>query len=153
MTFGLLWEITLGSWLTAALILLVRLVFGHWLNAKAKYALWFLLMLRLLPIPLRSPTSLLRFTPELLRTETVEVHVIPAAERFTELGGRGGGGGGRGTARGGQGGRGGNPGHRREGTLGDPLSPLGLWGGGGAADLRGAVYLRSRAAAQSAPLR
>ncbi|MBR5702246.1 MAG: M56 family metallopeptidase [Oscillospiraceae bacterium] len=85
MTFGLLWEITLGSWLTAALILLVRLIFGHWLNAKAKYALWFLLMLRLLPIPLRSPTSLLRFTPEPLRTETVEVQMIPAAERFTEL--------------------------------------------------------------------
>ena len=85
MTLALLWEITLGSWLTAALILLARLIFGRWLNAKAKYALWFLLMLRLLPIPLRCPTSLLRFTPEPLRTEAVEVYAIPAAERFAEM--------------------------------------------------------------------
>ena len=34
MGLDLLWEITLGSWVTAALILLARLLFGRWLTAR-----------------------------------------------------------------------------------------------------------------------
>ena len=49
MTPALLWELTLGSWLTAALILLVRPVFGRWLTPRGKMLLWLLLLLRLLP--------------------------------------------------------------------------------------------------------
>ncbi len=84
MSFSLLWEITLGSWLTAALILLVRLLFGRWLSARAKYALWLLLVLRLLPIPLRSPTSLLRFVPEPLQAEAVAEYAAPELDRLVE---------------------------------------------------------------------
>ena len=40
MALDLLWEITLGSWVTAALILLARLLFGRWLTARGKYLLW-----------------------------------------------------------------------------------------------------------------
>ena len=88
MSFALLWELTLGSWLTAALILLVRLIFGRWLNARAKYALWLLLALRLLPFPLRSPTSLLRFTPETLRVEAAASYVAPLTEELADLAAR-----------------------------------------------------------------
>ena len=71
MTPALLWELTLGSWLTAALILLVRPVFGRWLTPRGKMLLWFLLLLRLLPLqllpihlPLGSPVSLMRYAPD-----------------------------------------------------------------------------------------
>ena len=60
MTLSLLWEITLGSWVTAALILLARLIFGRWLTARGKYLLWLPLLLRLLlPYTPPSPTSML----------------------------------------------------------------------------------------------
>ena len=89
MSFPLLWELTLGSWLTAALILLARLLFGRLLNARAKYALWLLLLLRLIPLPVRSPTSLLNYTPEPLRAEAVEAeYLAPAADRLTALAGK-----------------------------------------------------------------
>lgn len=60
-----LWTITLGSWLTAAGILLVRLLFRRVLSAKAAYYLWLLLALRLmLPVLPESPMSLQNFLPE-----------------------------------------------------------------------------------------
>ena len=83
MSISLLWEITLGSWLTAFLILLARVLFRRKLSSRAKYLLWFLLILRLLPIPLRSPTSLLAFMPESLGAEAAMARLrepAPAAE-------------------------------------------------------------------------
>ena len=47
MTLALLWQITLGSWITAALILLARLLFGRWLTPRGRYLLWLPLLLRL----------------------------------------------------------------------------------------------------------
>lgn len=62
--FSALPAITRGAVLTAALIVLIRLVFRKVLSAKAKYYLWLLLALRLvLPIVPASPTSLLNFLP------------------------------------------------------------------------------------------
>ena len=67
MALDLLWEITLGSWVTAALILLARLLFGRWLTARGKYLLWLPLLLRLLlPFMPPSPTSMLNALPETL---------------------------------------------------------------------------------------
>ena len=64
MGLDLLWEITLGSWVTAALILLARLLFGRWLTARGKYLLWLPLLLRLLlPFMPPSPTSVLNVLP------------------------------------------------------------------------------------------
>lgn len=66
MGLDLLWEITLGSWVTAALILLARLLFGRWLTARGKYLLWLPLLLRLiLPFTPPSPTSLMNLLPEM----------------------------------------------------------------------------------------
>ncbi len=73
MSPDLLWEITLGSWLTAALLILVRLLLGRRIGPKWMARLWLLLALRLLPIqllpipvvPLQSPVSLLRYAPDL----------------------------------------------------------------------------------------
>lgn len=42
-----LWEITLGSWLTAGIIILIRLIFCRAISPRAKYLLWMLLVLRL----------------------------------------------------------------------------------------------------------
>lgn len=70
MTLRLLWEITLGSWATAALILLARLIFGRWLSARGKYLLWLPLLLRLLlPFTPPSPTSILNALPETITGE------------------------------------------------------------------------------------
>ena len=77
MTLTLLWEITLGSWLTAALILLVRQIFGKWLTSWGKALLWLLLLLRLIPfqlLPVRlhleSPVTLMRYVPDVETTVT-----------------------------------------------------------------------------------
>ena len=82
MTLTLLWEITLGSWVTAAMILLARLLFGRRLSARGKYLLWLPLLLRLiLPFTPPSPTSLLNMLPETLSGEAylTDVDVPPAA--------------------------------------------------------------------------
>lgn len=44
---GLLIDITIGSFLTAAAIMIVRILFGRFLTPKAKYSLWLILMFRL----------------------------------------------------------------------------------------------------------
>lgn len=76
-----LWTITLGSWLTAAGILLVRLLFRRILSAKAAYYLWLLLALRLmLPVLPESPMSLQNFLPEsssAVRTVTTPLETSP----------------------------------------------------------------------------
>lgn len=76
-----LWTITLGSWLTAAGILLVRLLFRRVLSAKAAYYLWLLLALRLmLPVLPESPMSLQNFLPEsssAVRTVTTPLETSP----------------------------------------------------------------------------
>ncbi|MBR3059262.1 MAG: M56 family metallopeptidase [Oscillospiraceae bacterium] len=81
MTLTLLWEITLGSWLTAALILLVRQIFGKWLTSWGKALLWLLLLLRLIPfqlLPVRlhleSPVTLMRYIPD---AETTVTWLVP----------------------------------------------------------------------------
>ena len=79
MTPGVLWEITLGSWLTAALLLLARVLPMRCLRPRWRARLWLLLALRLLPvqllpfpmIPLQSPVSLLRYAPDLEKTAAV----------------------------------------------------------------------------------
>ena len=59
MTVEILWSITRGACLTAAVIVLIRLLFRRVLSAKAKYYLWLLLALRLmLPALPESPVSL-----------------------------------------------------------------------------------------------
>ncbi len=82
MTLALLWRITLGSWITAALILLARLLFGRWLTPRGKALLWLLVLLRLLPVqllpvhlPLGSPVSLVGLLPEV---ETAAAWIAPA---------------------------------------------------------------------------
>ena len=81
MTLSLLWEITLGSWVTAALILLARLIFGRWLTARGKYLLWLPLLLRLLlPYTPPSPTSMLNVIPETAAGELRLTEALPAPE-------------------------------------------------------------------------
>lgn len=64
-TLSILLSVTKGALLTAALIVLIRLIFRRVLTAKAKYYLWLLLALRLmLPVVPGSPVSLLNFLPE-----------------------------------------------------------------------------------------
>jgi beta-lactamase regulating signal transducer with metallopeptidase domain len=68
----MLWEITLGAWVTAAVIILIRLVFHRVLSARAKYLLWMLLALRLcLPVLPYSPFSLLSVVEQLPSTTNV----------------------------------------------------------------------------------
>lgn len=58
-------EATLGAWLIAAVIGLIRLCFRRVLSPKAKYYLWALLALRLmLPVLPESPLSLMNFLPQ-----------------------------------------------------------------------------------------
>ena len=57
-----LWGITLGSWLTASVIILIRFLFCKALSPRAKYLLWLLLVLRLcLPVLPESRLSLQNF--------------------------------------------------------------------------------------------
>lgn len=85
MTPGVLWEITLGSWLTAALLILARVLLGRRLRPRWRALLWLLLALRLLPvqllpipiIPLQSPVSLLQYAPKL---ETAAKVLAPAGK-------------------------------------------------------------------------
>ena len=89
MGLDLLWEITLGSWVTAALILLARLLFGRWLTARGKYLLWLPLLLRLLlPFMPPSPTSVLNVLPESVSGEAylTEIAVPDPAEEAEEPG-------------------------------------------------------------------
>ena len=89
MRLALLWEITLGSWLTAALILLVRLLFGRWLSARGKYLLWLPLLLRLLlPFTPPSPTSLINLLPETVSGGAYlsDVHRAVGSEEAGEIG-------------------------------------------------------------------
>lgn len=56
----LLWHITVGSWITAGAIILLRLLFRKHLSAKSKYLLWLLLLVRLmLPVLPESPLSVM----------------------------------------------------------------------------------------------
>ena len=56
----LLWRITVGSWITAGAIILLRLLFRKHLSAKSKYLLWLLLLVRLmLPVLPESPLSVM----------------------------------------------------------------------------------------------
>ena len=84
MTLALLWQITLGSWITAALILLARLLFGRWLTPRGRYLLWLPLLLRLLlPFTPPSPTSMLNVVPDGVMGEAVlleDTQSAPAAE-------------------------------------------------------------------------
>ena len=83
MSLGLLWKILLGSWLTAAMLLLFRLCLGRWLDPRGRALRWLLLLLRLLPLqllpipipPLHSPVSLMRYAPDL---ETAAGYLAPA---------------------------------------------------------------------------
>ncbi len=88
MTLNLLWEIILGSWLTALLILLVRQIFGKWLTSWGKALLWLLLILRLIPfqlLPVRlhleSPVTLMRYVPD---AETTVTWLAPEEEAEEE---------------------------------------------------------------------
>ncbi len=87
MTLALLWQITLGSWITAALILLARLLFGRWLTPRGRYLLWLPLLLRLLlPFTPPSPTSMLNAVPDAVMGEAVlteEARPAEAAEMET----------------------------------------------------------------------
>lgn len=57
-------SITFGSFLTAGVIILIRILFRNLLSARAKYYLWLLLALRLmLPTLPDSPTSLMNLMP------------------------------------------------------------------------------------------
>lgn len=56
----LIWRITVGSWITAGAIILLRLLFRKHLSAKSKYLLWLLLLVRLmLPVLPESPLSVM----------------------------------------------------------------------------------------------
>ncbi len=71
-------DITLGSLLTAGVIILLRILFRNILSAKAKYYMWLLLALRLcLPILPESPTSLMNLFPE--KTETRQLALVDTA--------------------------------------------------------------------------
>ena len=59
----LLWRITVGSWITAGAIILLRLLFRKHLSAKSKYLLWLLLLVRMmLPVLPESPLSVMNLT-------------------------------------------------------------------------------------------
>lgn len=75
----ILWDITLGSLLTAGLIILIRILFRNILSAKAKYYLWLLLALRLLlPSLPESPTSLMNLIPD--KAESQQVTMVETAD-------------------------------------------------------------------------
>lgn len=81
-------SITKGAFLTAGLIILLRLLLRNVLSAKAKYYLWLLLALRLmLPTLPQSPWSLMNLIPEAepttIQTEITEV-TVPVAEPAPE---------------------------------------------------------------------
>ena len=82
-------SITLGSLLTAGVIILIRILFRNILSAKAKYYLWLLLALRLcLPVLPESPTSLMNLfpgqdeTPQLRLVETTAAQAPPGEVNF-----------------------------------------------------------------------
>lgn len=59
----LLWNITVGSWVTAGAIIFLRLLFRKHLSARSKYLLWLLLLVRLmLPALPESPSSVMNLT-------------------------------------------------------------------------------------------
>ena len=61
----LLWNITIGSWVTAVAIIFLRLLFRKHLSARSKYLLWLLLLVRLmLPVLPESPSSVMNLTKE-----------------------------------------------------------------------------------------
>lgn len=61
----LLWNITVGSWVTAGAIIFLRLLFRKHLSARSKYLLWLLLLVRLmLPVLPESPSSVMNLTKE-----------------------------------------------------------------------------------------
>lgn len=56
----ILWRVTIGAWITAGAIIFLRLLFRRHLSARWKYALWLLLLVRLLlPVLPESPTSVM----------------------------------------------------------------------------------------------
>jgi beta-lactamase regulating signal transducer with metallopeptidase domain len=74
---NILWKITVGSWVTAAVIILVRLLFRRVLSARAKYLLWMLLALRLcLPVLPYSPFSLMGAVEQLPNTAHVTIEAV-----------------------------------------------------------------------------
>lgn len=68
-------EITLGSWLTASFVIVIRLIFRRALSARAKYLLWLLVALRLcmpvLPESIMSIQNLSLFEADVPATETL----------------------------------------------------------------------------------
>ena len=73
-----LWSITLGSWLTALVLVCIRLLLRRVLSPKAKYYLWLLLALRLmLPVLPQSAMSIQNLLPQ--RTvSTASAAVLPS---------------------------------------------------------------------------
>ena len=73
-----LWSITLGSWLTALVLVCIRLLLRRVLSPKAKYYLWLLLALRLmLPVLPQSAMSIQNLLPQ--RTvSTASSAVLPS---------------------------------------------------------------------------
>lgn len=84
---AVLWEVTRGAWLTGAALLLVRGMFRRVLTPKAKYYLWFLLVLRLLlPVVPESSYSLMNLSaalPEVME-EVQEASEVPAVQQAPE---------------------------------------------------------------------
>ncbi len=83
MTVEILWSITRGACLTAAVIVLIRLLFRRVLSAKAKYYLWLLLALRLmLPALPESPVSLLNVLPDFQSENTPITSTVDKKRRI-----------------------------------------------------------------------
>lgn len=78
-----LWSITLGSWLTALVLVCIRLLFRRVLSPKAKYYLWLLLALRLmLPVLPQSAMSIQNLLPQ-RTTSTASAAVLPSGTAGT----------------------------------------------------------------------
>ena len=74
-----LWSITLGSWLTALVLVCIRLLFRRVLSPKAKYYLWLLLALRLmLPVLPQSAMSIQNLLPQPTVSAAASAAVLPS---------------------------------------------------------------------------
>lgn len=79
-----LWSITLGSWLTALVLVCIRLLFRRVLSPKAKYYLWLLLALRLmLPVLPQSAMSIQNLLPQPTVSAAASAAVLPSGTAGT----------------------------------------------------------------------
>ena len=79
-----LWSITLGSWLTALVLVCIRLLFRRVLSPKAKYYLWLLLALRLmLPVLPQSAMSIQNLLPQPTVSAAASAAVLPSGTSDT----------------------------------------------------------------------